>query len=300
MKRLAIALAALLVASAGLSACSSSKSTDSSPGTTAKADPSLAGLLPADVKKSGVVLGASSFTTPPLYTFESDGKTPSGVLVQLIENAAAHMGVKVRWSQLPYAGQVPALESGKIQITGSQYSATTENKASTNIVSVYKNTLALVVPAKKKADYTSLSDACGKSFAAPLGSTIEAHALDVVNKSCDSSHKSKLVRFPSAPAALTAIKSGRVDGYFYSLASANYAVKQSPSDFATVFTDEFEKYNSGFAVAKDATQLADAFAAAFNATIKDGTYAEIMKKWDMASSLYSTSSSVNPSEVAQS
>ncbi|MEV5559266.1 transporter substrate-binding domain-containing protein [Nonomuraea wenchangensis] len=291
---------AVLVSLLGLAASACGGGGDAKPTQAAPAaqgDSALVELLPEDIKKSRVVKGGSSFTTPPLYTFEADGKTPSGVLIKLIENAAEHMGVTVEWSQIPYAGIIPGMNSGKIDISGSQFSATAANLEAANILSVYKNTVALVVPAKEKTSYTEgdLTGACGRDLAVVRGSTIEPPAVEKINTVCRDAGKpeAKSVPFGGAADALTAIKAGRVDGFLLSYASAVYDSEKSSGEFATVFGGQFEKYPSGFAIQKDQTRLAEAFRAAFDATIKDGSYAKIMESYNMPADLYATEAGLN-------
>ncbi|MET7842562.1 transporter substrate-binding domain-containing protein [Streptomyces sp. NPDC005356] len=261
----------------------------------ASADPALKKLLPEKVRSSGVVRGASSFSSPPLYTFAGDGKTPSGVLVELVENAADHLGVKVRWSQIPYSGIVPAMDSGKIDISGAQFSATEANLKAVNILSVYRNTVALLIPRAGKESYDSMTGACGKKFAVIRGATIEPPAVAKVDEACSAAGKDEVstVPFASSLDALTAIKAGRVDGYVGSQAQTTYLSKQSRGTLATVLAGKFEYYGSGFAISKDQAQLAKAFRAAFDASIEDGSYGKIMHSWKMPETLSSRHADLN-------
>lgn len=284
-----------LVAAVVLSACGTSTDSTSQGAPAVQVDPQLTAKLPKSIQDSKVVKGASSFTTPPLYTFADDGKTPSGVLIELIENAAAHMGVKVDWQQIPYAGIVPALDSGKADLSGSQYSSTPENLGAANIVSVYRNTVALVVPTADKGKYGDLAGACGTRIAVVRGSTIEPPALAKIDAACRTAGRpvTQSTPFAGAADALTALKAGRVDGFMLSYASAVYNARQAGATFATVLGGQFARYPSGFAVAKSQTEVAAAFTAAFDASLKDGSYAAIMKKWNVPAEMYSDQIGLN-------
>ncbi|WP_160573831.1 transporter substrate-binding domain-containing protein [Actinomadura physcomitrii] len=284
---------ALLTACGGGTSDKAGKST-----TLPSADPALVKLVPHDIRSAGVVKGASSFTTPPLYTFADDGKTPSGVLVQLVDNAAALLGLKVSWSQIPYAGIVPALNSGKADLSGSQFSSTAANLQAANILSIYKNTVGLSVLAKNKGTYGDLTGACGKTFAVIRGSSIEAPALAKIDAACRSAGRpaARSAAYAGAADAYTAVRSGRVDGFLDSLAPANEVTERTKGVFAVAFAGRFDVYDSGFAIAKRRPDLAKAFAAAFDASLKNGSYQKIMARWKMPQVLYASKAQLNVEE----
>jgi polar amino acid transport system substrate-binding protein len=259
------------------------------------ADPALVKLVPGDLRSAGAVNGASSFTTPPLYTFAEDGRTPSGVLIQLVENAAARLGLKVSWSQIPYSGIVPAMDAGKVQISGSQFSVTPPNLKAANILSIYKNTVGLSVLARNKGSYGDLTGACGRTFAIIRGATIEPPALAKINTACRAAGRppARSAAYAGSADAYTAVRARRADGFLDSLAAATYATKRTEGLFAVAFAGRFDLYESGFAIAKRRTDLAEAFRAAFQAAIRDGSYQKIMARWGMPTTLYATEPRLN-------
>jgi polar amino acid transport system substrate-binding protein len=291
-----------LLALAGCSGASGSGGSATPTASSVAVDSKAVALLPKDIQKSKVVNGGGPFDTAPLYFYDISGgdKKESGLLIDLIDNAAKHLGITVNWTQLPYASIIPGMNAGKVDVAGGQFSSTTANLAAANLVSIYRNTVAFVIPADKKSKYKTLTDICGTNIAVARGSTIEQPAIDTVNKKCDAAGKPEatVTLYDGSASVLTAVKAGRADSYILSEVSAVYQATTDSASFATAFGGEFQNYNSGFAINKTEPEVAAAFTAAFNDSIKDGSYAKIMKKYNVPDNLHIKTALLN-APVAQ-
>lgn len=257
-------------------------------------DPKIHAMLPDDIKSSGVINGGSSFTTPPLYMFEDDGKTPTGILVKIIENAATYTGAKIVWQQMPYSGIIPAMQAGRIQISGSQFSVTPENIERTYVVSAYHSTSAFIILKANADKFKKLTDLCGKGIAHSRGEAQGLAAMNALNSKCKAAGlpPAEMLDFAGSPDSLTAVRAGRAMAYTYAAGPAAYASAKNP-DFTYVFAGEFEINDSGFAVDKAKEGLARALAMGINKSIADGSYDKIMRMFEMPKSIYLEASTVN-------
>jgi len=267
-----------------MGACGSSDASSTSPNSTSSsssaADASLAKLVPADISAKGTLAGGASFDTQPM-NFYAPGNKPDGVILDLLNAAAAKLGLSIKWSQIPYAGLVPALQSKRVDIAGAQISKTPQNNGVVNLLAFYKASSSLLVPAGK--DYASDTDACGTRFGLTTGSTVNKNIADSINKECKDAGKPELqyLYYQSFNAGEEALKAGRIDSFLNSTPQIQIAVKADKSLGATL-VGKIAARETGVALPKEYTQLTQAFQSAFNAMIADGEYKKILDKWDLS------------------
>lgn len=263
----------------GLGACGNSTSASSAASASSSADPSLAKLVPDNIRSKGTLAGGASFDTQPM-NFYAQGNKPDGVIIDLLDAAAAKLGLSIKWSQIPYSGLVPALQSKRVDIAGAQISKTPENKGVVNLLAFYKASSSLLVPAGK--NYASDTDACGTRFGLTTGSTVNKNIADSINNECKAAGKPALqyLYYQSFNAGEDAIKAGRIDSFLNSTPQIQLAVKADKTLGATL-VGKIAARETGIALPKEYTQLTQAFQAAFNAMIADGSYKKILDKWDL-------------------
>ncbi|WP_336855150.1 transporter substrate-binding domain-containing protein [Sinomonas albida] len=269
-------LALLLGACGNSTAAGTNGASASASGST---DASLAKLVPDDIRSKGTLAGGASFDTQPM-NFYAQGNKPDGVLIDLLNGAAAKLGLSIKWSQIPYSGLVPALQSKRVDIAGAQISKTPENNGVVNLLAFYNASSSLLVPAGK--NYASDTDACGTRFGLTTGSTVNKNIADSINKECKDAGKPELqyLYFPSFNAGSDAIKAGRIDSFLNSTPQIQVAVKADKS-LGSTLVGKLASRETGVALPKEYTQLTQAFQSAFNAMIADGSYKKILDKWDL-------------------
>lgn len=277
------------VCALGLLACSAC--TSSGEDTDAKAarglpsvavDPKLRSVLPAGVRRSGTLTVASSFTTPPLYALGQDAETPTGIFVDLLENAGNHLGVKIKWRQIPFTGQIPALKSGKIDVAASQYTPNSSVLGAANIVGMIGSSLSLLIPAANPRRIANAGDTCGLRIALTRGAPDSLDVANDLKKGCRRAGRAvPSFTLMDAGDARTALRSGKVDGYVLSTPSCLYARKTDPKTYGIALKGAFKKQTAGILVSHEDTGLAKALAAAFVASMRDGTYRKIATIWDL-------------------
>lgn len=113
---------------------------------------------------------------PPFEMRDAKGE-PAGISVDLARALGEHLGRPVEIQNLPFAGLIPALKTGKIDLILSSMTATPERTASIDFSEPYLRTgLCLLVSAK--SDLTSIADAdrAGRAIAVVKGTTAHAFA----------------------------------------------------------------------------------------------------------------------------
>ena len=124
----------------------------------------------------------------------------------------------------------------------------------------------------------ALQDLCGKTIAVQRGTTQEGYAQEQ-SKSC--AEPIDILSFDRETEAMLQVKNGRAVAGLqdYPVATYNARTSGGVNDFEVV-GDQIQAGPLGFAVAKDDTELTDALQQALQALIDDGTYADLIAKYE--------------------
>jgi len=285
MKSLARRLAPLaIVAALALTACSSPAPEPTSTRAADEADPALEKLLPDSIRESGVMkIGSSLATAPVNYTDAND--QPTGLYVDMLNIAAAKLGITIDWVRIPYAGLRAALESGRLD-GAIPYSTTPINLEKLDVVPIAQQFQGLLIPAGNPKHIKKIDDLCGLTIAFTNGSLPAQEAAQKIAADCEKKGKPTTASgYPSAAEATTSIKSGRADALVNTNIQNLYDASQSDA-FETALFDEmaeaFGSFPQGLGFLNTDHTLGTAVAAAMAASQKDGSYLKVLKKYKMA------------------
>jgi ABC-type amino acid transport substrate-binding protein len=205
---LRLALVSLAVAGLfGLAACGSSSSSSSSSGTTASASSSSStaakdlGLLQAGT----LTVGMNLQFKPEMYLLNGQ---PAGYDVDLLNELAKQLGVKLNIQNLDFNGLIPGLQGHKFDMVSVGLSNTPERAKAVDFSRAYvPYAQVLAVPASKAASTTSTAalNQSGKTITALQGSTAQMLAQQLFPKA-------KVDALPDQSAAFLEVATGRADG----------------------------------------------------------------------------------------
>jgi polar amino acid transport system substrate-binding protein len=242
---------------------------------------SLSSLLPQSIADAGVVQAASSFSSEPLYFL--DEEKPAGALIELIDEAGNRLGVEVEWQHLPYTGLIAGLQADKIDVVGAQMSRTADNADAANFLAVYQTSTSLLVDAD--ADVANIEDVCGLTLATSRGSALNVAQIDAIIEECKAQGlpEAKSSLFEDINQVIVAVRSGQVDVGVTSTPALVQAAKSvgGGTELKVVLQGELNPITTGFVLGVEDTELTEAFAAAFQDMMDDGSYDEILEKWDL-------------------
>ena len=265
---------ALLAATVVLAACGSSSS---APTGTAKVSP------PPDSElfTAGTLTIGSDVSYPPQEFFAVGSTTASGFDIDVGKALADAMGLKYAVVNTPFDGIIPALNSKKFDIMISAMTITDARSATVDFIPYFIAGESFVVTANSKVLPTKLTDLCGKKVAAESGTAEldEANGLNASGKPCASNHVN-VVTFQKDTEALAELKKGNVDIHFTDSPVAAYEVQQTSG--LKVSGGIIEVAPEGIAVRKGDSPLEGPVKAAFAQIKSDGTYASLLKKWNVA------------------
>lgn len=284
-----------LLASAGLllmSGCSSSDSESVATGTEqipeVAIDAAAAALVPERFKDQGISI-ASDIPYAPMEMFDENNNV-YGVDYDLAVAIGQKLGLKISFNDQDWDGIIPSLQSGLHDVIISGMNDTVERQETLVFVDYFKAGFAIIVKKGNPEGITTLTDLCGKTVAVII-STVQGDLLRALEPQCIAAEKAPVdvMELPDDPAALSAIRAGKAVADVSDAPVAAYAAQTAgdgeyfelvkdaanPNGYETVYT--------GIAVLKEDNDLALAIQAALQSLMDDGTYMQILKKYNVDS-----------------
>ncbi|GAA2775524.1 ABC transporter substrate-binding protein [Saccharopolyspora taberi] len=296
-KPLAIAVALTAMA---LSACGQAPVTETTLDvntdvvSTIPKDDSIAGLLPEEVRSSGVLRFGSAIGTPPGGFFVEGRPQPVGLDVDIADAVARVLGVRVEREDAAFETILPALGSGKYQVGTGNFGVTEERKKTIDFVTYVNDGQGFAV--RKDSDLpevTDITQLCGRTIGTGAGTTFESTLNSQRHRCAETGRPEYQVQVFSEQSALfSALNQGKVDVLMSTINGLRYGVSQQPN---LKFLNEFRRLDVGFALKKE-SPLAPALQAAVNKLIQDGSYQRILQKWGTGSSAIAQSQ-LSPPEI---
>ena len=245
-------------------------------------DEAAAALVP-DEFKDGISV-ASDIPYAPMELFD-ENDNPTGFDYDLSQAIAAKLGVPLTFNDQDWDGIIPSLQSGTHDIIMSGMNDTEERQKVLDFVDYFSAGFAVVVPKGNPTAIKTFADLCGKTVAIQTA-TAQIDLINAVNPSC--SKKIEVLEFPTDGDAQNAIRAGKaVAGVNDGQVAAYTAQTAGEGEYFEVVVPEDapEGYTSvptGIGVLKKNTGLTAALQAAVKSLVADGTYAELLKKWNLS------------------
>ena len=236
---------------------------------------SAASLLPASVKKAGVLTVGTDTTYAPNEYLDANGKA-IGWEIDLFNAVAADLGVKANFVSANFDTIIPAVKGGKYDVGLSSFTDTKVREAQVDFANYYVAGTQWASLAGKKA--VDPNNACGLTVSAQTGST-EVDDLTAKSAACVKAGKKPIttLSFDDQNKATNAVQLGRAQALSADSPVTEDAVHRSAGKLQL----DGAIYGSapyGLATAKGST-LVKAIAAALTDLYKNGTYGKILAKW---------------------
>jgi polar amino acid transport system substrate-binding protein len=119
----------------------------------------------------------------PPFEMRDEKGAPAGVSVDLAQALGTHLGRPVQIENIPFAGLIPALKTGRIDLILSSMTATPERAQSIDFSESYLQTgLCLLVGAKTDIQSIADADRAGRTVAVVKGTTGHIYATQQLKK----------------------------------------------------------------------------------------------------------------------
>ncbi|WP_431710481.1 transporter substrate-binding domain-containing protein [Glutamicibacter uratoxydans] len=274
----------LAVAACGSAGEASAPSDEATKASVESVDETSRELLPAEIRDSGELRIAASFRTPPLTMLTDDGETRDGLSYEMANLGAKRLGLEPVWSNIIYPGQSPAIAADKVDIVWETTSVDEERiKAATFVHFANANTSVLVQKGNPSG-ISSMQDMCGLSIGMSRGAVFVGMVKEQSEKCvADGLEPIEQLTYDGAPSGRTALQSENIDGYMSAQPDTTYFANTTGGGevFSAVDLPEIPPVKLAIQLKKGDQVLAESLESLVNNMIEDGSYAEILKKWQM-------------------
>jgi polar amino acid transport system substrate-binding protein len=242
------------------------------------------GLLPEGAFPNGVLRVSVTQGAVPLAFFADDNETVIGSETDIATLVADALDLELElvvndWSNWPLATQ-----SGEVDATISNVTVTEERKQLFDFSSYRVDQLGWLVQADSDLQIDEAADIAGLTVGVGSGTNQEQILLAWDQQNRDAGLEPVTIDYyESYNDAVLALQSGRLDTYFGPNATAAYSAAVSPDDVAVAGTVNGgwpDTANIAVATAKG-NGLAEAFTAAIDHAIDDGTYQQVLDRWGL-------------------
>jgi polar amino acid transport system substrate-binding protein len=240
-----------------------------------------AALLPDDIKSSGVVRVASGVSFPPMEYFDTDNKTVIGFDADLGKALGEVLGVDFKFQNTNFDGIIGGLKAGRFDLGLTSMIDKAERQTEVDFVDYLNSGVTFMTLKGNPKNLTEQADLCGQAVAVEKAATGDIVADDI-SAQCKKDGKPAVDKkpFPDQASAVQALQSGRADAVLALDLTLAFNVKQNPDAFE-VPAKPFGLLPVGIPVPKDDTALRDAVQAALKVVQDNGTYDELLSKWNL-------------------
>ncbi len=250
------------------------------PGTVEAADISIK----PSIANAGKLRVGNTLSYAP-FEFRDDKGNPTGVDIDLAKAATKLMGLDLEIVEIPWVNSLPALASGRTDISWASYTVREDRLKQVDfVVFMEAGTVVSTTPAKASLMQTQ-NDICGKKLAIVAGGSADFTA-DKLSDACTQASLepiSKMI-FPDVASAIQSVLSGRVDGRLDDSTASGYFEVTSGGKLVVV-PGIYDTSPGGVAVPKGDTETAEMMRSVLQAMIKDGSYKAVFDKYGMGSSM---------------
>ncbi len=277
-----IALSALLALALGACSIPSPGVVKASPSTTplAIASPTPPSITPpSNLVRPGTITFLSDLSYPPQEWLDIPTQQALGFDIEIAQAVAAKMGLTATIQKTDTPQIIGGLlaKKGDAIISGLQITPDLQRQVA--LVGYFRAGQAILVRKGNPTGITSLSDLCGKKVSVQVQSP-EENTIDELNGgTCKDSKINKQI-YPTDVQAVLILKQHGVEATLEDSPVAAYFVKQNP-DQLDLAGSPFKMNAEGIAMDPKNGELLKAMQQAMMAIYQDGTYRQILTKWNL-------------------
>ncbi|QZN96576.1 ABC transporter substrate-binding protein [Symbiopectobacterium purcellii] len=249
---------------------------------------SLHERLPEDIKKTGVLNAANNGSFPP-YKIVNGKDAIEGASVDLANALGELLGVKIEhFTVAGLPGILSGIQSGRYQFAIGPTGDFAPRQAKNDFVDFVREFVVFAVKSGNPEKINTLDDTCGKRIAVLAGGSAE-QVMVKQSQACTAAGKPAVTvqSYTDQPTSILSVRSDRADAFFSSQAPLTYFVQQTNGQLELAGTGQhngFDDLYQGSVFEKD-SPLTPVILAAYQELFDNGTYATIMKKWNLSDNM---------------
>ncbi|WP_115787105.1 ABC transporter substrate-binding protein [Arthrobacter silvisoli] len=243
----------------------------------------LFNLLPQEVKDKGVLTVATQPDFEPANFTPAGESGIKGYNVDLMEAMAKELGIPVKWEKVPFDQILIGMQSGKFDAAIAGMTDRKKRQEQVDFIDYqWAGTVFMVQKGNPKGITSAVDGGCGVKIGDVKGSDAN-RLVDQMAAACIAKGKpaTQLISFPNSSDKNLALTSGRIDAIFWPDMAVTVIQRETGDKLESLPVDFEEKVYLGMTFNKQQTKLRDAFLSALKEIHKDGTYGEVLKKWDV-------------------
>jgi polar amino acid transport system substrate-binding protein len=191
-----------------------------------------------------------------------------------------------------FAGIIGALRAGRFDMIMSSMNDTAERRGKgVDFIDYFSAGSSILVKKGNPQHIQKLDDLCGNPVAVQKGTTQDTDILTPQEAKCRAAGKAiSVLRFEKDPDALQQVKNGRAvaDLEDFPVAAYNAQTSGAGADFEVTGPQVGSVGSYGIAVLHSNRQLRDRLQRALRAIIADGTYDQVLAKWNVSAGALKT------------
>ena len=235
--------------------------------------------LPDAIKQAGALHLTVNSTYAPMEYRDPASNELTGLDIDLANELAKRLNVKIVWSETAFAELIPALQTKRADFIISGISDRTSRRETADFVDYLVTGPQFFVLAENEAKVAT--DLCGKKIGTTRSTSFPAEIEKWSKQACESAGKPAAQYVPGENSidVRNQLKQGRIDAAVQGSETLPYAQAQETGKYRIVGEPISIGYQGMFR--KDDATFRETIASELKAMIADGTYKVILDKWGL-------------------
>ncbi len=236
--------------------------------------------LPDEIRKTGTLRLTVNATYAPMEYRDPATNELKGLDIDIANEMAKRLGVKIVWSEVPFAELIPSLQTKRADFIISGISDRLSRRETADFVDYLKTGPQIFVLTGSNAKVAT--DLCGMKLGTTRSTSFPAEIESWSKRACEAAGKPAVQYVPGENSidVRNQLKQGRIDGAVQGSETLPYAIEQEPGKYRVV-GDVFSTGYQGIMFRKDDAALRAVITATLAAMIKDGAYKAILDKYGL-------------------
>lgn len=251
---------------------------------TQKMDQALHDRLPAQIKQAGKMISVNNGSFPP-YEIVNGPHSMDGASADLTVALGQLLGVKIEHAMVSgLSGVLAGINSGRYQMAIGPIGDYPDRQQKVDFIDYVQEFVVFGVQKGNPAHINGLADTCGKRIAVMAAGSAE-QVIRKQSAACEAAGKPAVVvqSFTDQPSSILAVRSKRSDAFFSSQAPLTYFIEQAQGQLELSGQGQKNGFGDIFqgTVVPKGSPLGEVVLDAYKELFANGTYAAIMKKWQL-------------------
>ncbi|MDG9687350.1 ABC transporter substrate-binding protein [Streptomyces sp. DH18] len=245
-----------------------------------------ADLVPEAIRERGTLkLGASAEAVPPLGFYATDDRTRIGSEIDIATLVADTLGLKPEFEQVSWENLFVGLDSSKFDGVLSNVTVTEERKEKYDFATYRLDNIAFEARKGSGWKVKEPADVAGKTISVSSGTNQEKILVEWSEKNVEAGREPVDIKyFQKDTDYYLALQSGRIDAHLGPSPVAAYHVASAGQ---SEIVGQLSGAGGGLqgkiaATTKKGSGLVEAYAAAIDHIVRDGSYGKVLERWGLS------------------